>query len=732
MAKNIVVLSDGTGNSSAKLARTNVWRLYEALDLTRDDQVALYDDGVGTSSFRPLALLGGAFGWGLKRNILDLYVFLCRNYQPGDKIFGFGFSRGAFTIRVLLGFLASEGVITGQSDAELARLARHAYRSYRSKKYKTTAPLVHLLRPVRNVLVALWDRLRGRVPYQQVARTPVKVEFAGLWDTVDAYGLPVDELTAGWSKMVWPLSLPNCALSPIVQKACHALSLDDERNTFHPVLWDERQEPQNLTSTLLDQERLSQVWFAGMHSDVGGGYPDDSAAHVSLSWIGEEAAARGLRYQASLLLDPGDTFPSIWKTKASFHTPIHDSRRGLGVYYRYNPRKLYLLTQDSRASVQIGRPKIHESVFERIQTPAAGYAPIVLPQKYAVVTRAGDILDGPSNPFESPAQAAARDSAQETAWDRVWGRRIAYFASVAWTLGMVLLPFFPKWRDSPFLDGTIPLVSQAMALGSAVLPDFAGGWLEYYKVHSLRFLVLAAGLVLLNLIGGGLQRSLSGRMAKIWSQKPKAASRPGGWIFRLRTHSWYRGSFVFLNRLALPYTFGILMLLLLVIGVPAVAFRAGFQTVSALGGVCKDTGRQDLGWTSDEICHATGIRIEKGACYRIEIRLPQEGGIWKDDTHPVASPAGFTSREKPLAFYPAVPFRRVLGADWFVPIAQVGAARAEQHVLLEPVTVVKAKSSGQLFLFVNDVPLSYFYRDNRGGEATIAAVKVDQASCLGE
>jgi uncharacterized protein (DUF2235 family) len=731
MAKNIVVLSDGTGNSSAKLARTNVWRVYEALDLTGDDQVALYDDGVGTSSFRPLALLGGAFGWGLKRNILDLYVFLCRNYQPGDKIFGFGFSRGAFTIRVLLGFLASEGVITGQSDAELARLARHAYRSYRSKKYTTKAPLVHLLRPVRNGLVALRDRLRGRVPYSQVAKTPVTVEFAGLWDTVDAYGLPVDELTAGWSKMVWPLSLPNCTLSPIVQKACHALSLDDERNTFHPVLWDEKDEAANQTSRQLADERLSQVWFAGMHSDAGGGYPDDSAAHVSLSWIGEEAAARGLRFQASLLLQPGDTFPSTWKTKASFHTPIHDSRRGPGVYYRYNPRKLYLLTQDSRASVQIGRPKIHESVFERIQTPAADYAPIVLPQKYAVVTRAGDILDGPANPFETPAQAAARNQAQEAVWDRVWGRRIAYFASVAWTLWMVLLPFCPRWRDSRFLDGTISLVSQAMELSKAVLPDFAGGWLEYYKVHSLRFLLLAAGLIVLNLIGGSLQRSLSGRMAEIWKKQPKAVVQPGGGIFRLRSHSWYRGFFVFLNRLALPYTFGIVMLLLLLTGVPAVVFRAGFQTVSALGGVCQDTAPQNPGWASHEICHATGIRIQKDKCYRIELQLPQGKQIWKDATHPVASPAGFTSGENPLVFYPAVPFRRVLGADWFVPVAQVGATRAEQHVLSEPVTVFRAQSSGPLFLFVNDVPLPYFYRNNQGGKAT---VKVDPVACccLGE
>src|SRR6266516_6632152 len=81
MGKRVIVLSDGTGNSVAKVWRTNVWRIFESLDLRQSDQIAIYDDGVGTSSFKPLALLGGAFGFGLKRNVLGLYKFLCRNYK---------------------------------------------------------------------------------------------------------------------------------------------------------------------------------------------------------------------------------------------------------------------------------------------------------------------------------------------------------------------------------------------------------------------------------------------------------------------------------------------------------------------------------------------------------------------------------------------------------------------------------------------------------------------------
>src|SRR5258705_11105806 len=107
VTKKIVLFSDGTGNSSAKAEKTNVWRLFQALDQTNANQIAKYDDGVGTSANKYLAAIGGAFGWGLKRNVIDLYKFVCRNYEAGDDIYGFGFSLGSFTIRVLVVFIAT-------------------------------------------------------------------------------------------------------------------------------------------------------------------------------------------------------------------------------------------------------------------------------------------------------------------------------------------------------------------------------------------------------------------------------------------------------------------------------------------------------------------------------------------------------------------------------------------------------------------------------------------------
>ena len=118
MPKNIVICSDGAGNTAIKGRGTNVFKLYEAVDLeghktnqalTR--QIAFYDDGVGTGRLRLWRLLSGALGWGLSRNVRQLYADLARTYDPGDRIFLFGFSRGAFTVRTVAGFIATCGIV---------------------------------------------------------------------------------------------------------------------------------------------------------------------------------------------------------------------------------------------------------------------------------------------------------------------------------------------------------------------------------------------------------------------------------------------------------------------------------------------------------------------------------------------------------------------------------------------------------------------------------------------
>jgi uncharacterized protein (DUF2235 family) len=401
MTRKIVVLSDGTGNSSAAIWRTNVWRTFDALDLSCSDQVAFYDDGVGTSSFKPLAILGGAFGIGLRRNVIDIYKFVCRNWRSeADEIFGFGFSRGAFTIRVVTGLILDQGLVQADDEIELHRLATAAYKDYYRRRYHT-------------VWWEIFNKDRKIPPSKTAANNrPVNsIRFLGLWDTVAAYGLPVDEMTRGVSKWIWPLELPGRVLDPRVRRACHALALDDERTTFHPVLWDESTQaaPAADQPRALSEERISQVWFSGMHSNVGGGYPDDSLAHIPQYWIMTEAQKCGLKFKSAPNADPD----SMINTKSGRDKDgrLYDSRRGLGSYYRYGPRKLAGLCNEKFSgkpgdSVLIGVPKIHESVFKRILNNAHPCAPLGIPARYEVATDDGQILPVGGNPARMPRSSS--------------------------------------------------------------------------------------------------------------------------------------------------------------------------------------------------------------------------------------------------------------------------------------------------------------------------------------
>jgi len=330
----IVLLSDGTGNAAASVWRTNVWRVFESLERIAHTQIVLYDDGVGTSPFLPDAVLGLMFGKGLKRNVLHFYEFLCRTYSSGDEIFAFGFSRGAFAIHTLVGMVADQGLVRFENEVDLHRNAKAAYKAYRlGRKNNTSVSLASL---------NLFRRILGRKLYLRSDNRQIDIRFVGLWDTVAAYGLPVEEMARGVSRLLSSFRLPSRTLSNIVQRACLAISLDDERTTFHPILWDERQEaaskPNSDGKRYTEDERISQVWFSGVHANVGGGYPDDSLAHVSLCWMMQEAAKCGLKFKRAPQSEP-DAFKTSFSARDNSGR-LYDSRTGLHRLYRYGPRKL--------------------------------------------------------------------------------------------------------------------------------------------------------------------------------------------------------------------------------------------------------------------------------------------------------------------------------------------------------------------------------------------------------
>lgn len=471
MNKNIVLFSDGTGNSAASPFKTNVWRLYQAIDIkppsSPDEplQIVYYDNGVGTENFKPLAALGGALGFGVWQNVKDLYTYVCRNYEPGDQIFGFGFSRGAFTIRLLMGLIGKCGILKTISEASLTYCVQMAYEAYR-RDYLIRASrrrnmIYHLiLREPRYFVVDGRKIPEINLDINDCHQHFPNIRFLGVWDTVDAYGMPVDELKLAIDEWVWPMSFADRDPSNKLLTIRHALSLDDERPTFRPVLWNEvvKDHPDDREARALGSNTIQQVWFAGVHANVGGGYPDDGLAHTSLKWMMDEAHAVGLRYDEL-----------ISNEIAAYVNPDgeqYDSRAGIAGYYRYGPRQVSALCNDGEHSVTVPIVHLHPAAYGRIFAWRRDYEPISLDCDFSV------------NDARKPS---AERKAMDDAWDLVWWRRIAYFATLGLTafVGLFALLLISSWPKL-ILEATEAVFARIwLAFAgtvAAILPTFSARW----------------------------------------------------------------------------------------------------------------------------------------------------------------------------------------------------------------------------------------------------------------
>jgi uncharacterized protein (DUF2235 family) len=284
MAKNIVVCCDGTGNE-VKENLSNVLKLYRIAERNAE-QVVFYDPGVGTlSSDDPWSRLkskasqvfGLATGYGLDENVLDAYRFLVDTYEHDDKIFLFGFSRGAYTVRVLAGFLRMVGLV----EKPQRNLADYALTAY--KKAAT-----------RNDFQIAWRFERV------IATRPVPLWFVGVWDTVSSVIVPRPD------RFYIPstIDLPYTKTNEYVRVLRHALAIDERRRMFRPSLWTEGKQfkPRQPGKAEGEPQDVKQVWFAGVHSDVGGGYPEKESglAKFPLCWMVDEARAHGLLVNESM------------------------------------------------------------------------------------------------------------------------------------------------------------------------------------------------------------------------------------------------------------------------------------------------------------------------------------------------------------------------------------------------------------------------------------------------
>lgn len=321
MAKKIVFCADGTWDDPN--SNSNVCQLYNALEQTQDVQTVLYDSGVGTNGQPIDKWLGGGLGAGLFQKIKNGYADIALVYQPGDQLYLFGFSRGAYTARSLAGMIAICGLPTKmQSDSQCVDMAFEAYRN-----------------------VAQRDELLQTLN-QQFAMDDAKIQLLGVWDTVGSLGIPaifgeIDPIQYGFL---------STTLHPDVLNAVQALSIDEERMQFQPAVW---------TNSSTAGQAVTQVWFAGVHCDVGGGYAADGdgfcLANITLRWMASFAAAQGLAFKAGSLpatATAGDTLATL-----------HDSRTGA---YRIFPPHVRNID---------GTACLGSSVALRTQNAGSAYAP---------------------------------------------------------------------------------------------------------------------------------------------------------------------------------------------------------------------------------------------------------------------------------------------------------------------------------------------------------------------
>ena len=496
------------------------------------------------------------------------------------------------------------------------------------------------------------------------------------------------------------------------------------------MLLDESNEPE---CDHIDQERLTQVWFAGVHSNVGGGYPDDSLAHVPLLWMAERRARRDCVFTEHLLNE--------WVARADPNGPLVDSRGGLGSYYRYNPRSIQKLTDDRFADVRVPRPKIHESVFPRISVGRDGYAPIVLPdalrrgapwrrdRRRRRRVRASDAAQARVAPIRSGSGTSSGGAASSTSRPSV----------------LTSLLFARPFVIDPDAGGVLAIPSNGLSAAIGLLANLHSGRRRavgrVLSAPAGAAGILSALIAALLFASGRLQQSIGEHMRALWDATvtspatPVTPSRPpDDWVFRLRSHHLYRNVFEALLRKCFRFCSDSAAWPRCRSCLAGTLNRGLFAAAGAAGQICKGRGAPGAGRPRDTFpSHQRTVHVDRTAAAggpalpggnraaRQRPRQPERALDGRDDAREHAG--GIQQRTKPdvLAL---LPFRRVLTARWFVPIVRVGNQLAEYHRIehLEEITSTAANGTlgvaqkrrvrgfveftptftGPMFLFVND------------------------------
>jgi uncharacterized protein (DUF2235 family) len=328
LAKRIVICLDGTWKkpetADGKSHPSNVLKFMRALQTADADgvpQVVFYDRGVGTGDVLD-KYLGGLFGWGLSRTVMTAYRWLANNFERGDRLYFIGFSRGAYSARSLTGLVGAIGLMSKLEVGELPR----AYAYYR------TPPVARPSHPYR--------------PNAAARRIP-QIEFLGVFDTVGALGIPIT-VFSGFNRR---FAFHDVTLGATVRNAFQALAVDERRKPFVPAIW-----------TVPDgwDGVLEQVWFAGAHTNVGGGYADANLSDIALTWMIERAARCGLAFNDAYL-------EHFVLPEPRYRGWMGDEFKG---FYRVLGPGVRAVTEEPAR-----RLTVHPTVRRRWEDPQLGYRP---------------------------------------------------------------------------------------------------------------------------------------------------------------------------------------------------------------------------------------------------------------------------------------------------------------------------------------------------------------------
>ncbi len=352
MTKKLVVCADGTWNKPSQKDReqyrpSNVVKIVSSLahhDSQGNAQIIFYEPGIAAEGILD-PWVSGFTGAGLSRSVKTAYTFLINNYEPGDLVYCFGFSRGAFVVRSLCGLVGKTGLLKKHN----VFLCEEAYDLYRRTDIEAESPETQRFRKARVHLDPIDD-----------IRAPFIIHFMGVWDTVGALGIPIARM-ADWTSSGF--AFHDTTLNPYLSYAYQALAVDERREAYLPTVWKRHASANN--------KDVQQVWFCGSHSNVGGGYEDMGLANIAFIWMLEKAQSCGLAFDKEYVYN---TYYKEQNHLGELRDPV------LGLYKWLPKRHRTIGALNEDGSTVITGEGIHESVLLRRKALGEGYAPPNLPE----------------------------------------------------------------------------------------------------------------------------------------------------------------------------------------------------------------------------------------------------------------------------------------------------------------------------------------------------------------